>query len=359
MIISGACATGGSAHVLAIEINADRNKVDATFTVPSDYVTNQQVMVQLWSLTSFNNDTNTAACGSPIASAYVIITPALFLTKGKVDPRQMIDPFVPAKIDENVSVVGFGFTPHISVGDVNDFDDKNITLQFRDPDGTKDLNNLMDVNAIDLNILNALDVNITDDNVLTTVGVKIAKSAQSGGAKIWADLNGQFDVNIPVPYTTYMPFTPGVLPDTNITATDPIAGAVHAKIIVTPGISMGTDENVTVLICDGNRSCWSGEGDVNEFRYPIETAMKNNYIDNMNAVKGFMVEMCDGSCAAGNPVLVRIAFNTDMNMAMGPRRNYDNNMDASAPGKAKIDTDEMPEFNIDAVSYTHLTLPTN
>lgn len=341
----------------------DLNMFDVNFKVPSTVPKGIIVEVQLWDINTGppvgNPAISQANCRSGTAAhkGSLIITPAIFTST------------MLGQVDQNVTVLGFGFKRSM---------DQNVVIQFRDSNGSNtDLNisdvNYRDVNAIlgsnpmlgvpgDLNFWFWKKTAVNDDNVSTDLNRPIFDQSNPDGNyegwHIYVDANGEFDVNIRVPATFTMPSAPGTMPDTNIVARDyrsptTFNGDANRTFIIMPGITLQTDLNITVRVCDGNRTCTQSQsGDYNTFVYSIDYAMQNNLISNTSAVKGIIVRMCDGTCGANTPLIMQAVMLNDLNLSKAPSRNYSGNMNADQGGgnrkSAGIDTTQMPEFKIDA-----------
>lgn len=342
---SGACENAGDVNVFVLSrAHQDNNTFDITVTVPSSGTINRmvgkEVSLEVWRLLD-TTDSNTATCSAsaPDANALFIIGPAIILRP--LANNAQAAPGI-GSIDSNMTVLGFGFDP-----------DLNITLKFADANGTY----TNDLNIQDVNHQNSSysDANTIIDFVFSRLTPQTANNANAlstyDGNCVNPDGNGSFDVNImlpPIPATS-MP-GPGGTPDNNINASNGIQDA-NASVVITPSLTI-TDENVTVGICntDGTYTTVYKAADCSGgtfSRVSVDTAMQNNMITNMGSVKGFRVEMCSGGCSSGGAPFVRIEFNSDMNLSIGPQRNYSNNMN-TANGKAKIDSAAMPEFAMDA-----------
>ncbi|MFA4855683.1 MAG: hypothetical protein WC634_03800 [archaeon] len=351
---TGPCASGGDYNVIILDARSDLNTFDVTVRMPTTgtitTLKGKEVQVELWKIVA--TGATTVQCLAKVADANFIIGPAILIR-----PIAGVQPGSPGigGIDQNITILGYGFAP-----------DANVMIRYRDANGVR----TKDLNVWDMNYANNpykfvnpktgtydADVNVADKiwSGATIVGKGSPTNPGSQLAlAIQPDRNGYFDVNVaipPVPSTSLA--GPGGAPDNNFSAYNNVGDDANAMVVITPGITMGTDENVTVGICSisgtsSNRTdanCTASGGTFS--RVSVETAMRNNWITNMQAVKGFQVQMCDGSCASGAQLLVQVAFNSDMNMSKGPQRNYDRDMTA-ARGKASMDTDQMPEFAMDA-----------
>ncbi len=345
----GPCNGAGDVNVIILHdgrVN-DVNTFNVTVTVPSTGTINnlvgKEVLVELWGLTN-TPGTTVATCIAKAADANFIVGPAIIL-------RPVPEEGAPGvgSIDTNMTILGYGFS-------------RDTNVSFR----------LSDTNRTSTGDLNICDVNETNPyHGFITTSPRIADSVYSNGDTVTrtakgpapytggyvvTDTNGDFDVNIMIPPVSSNSMAgPAGAPDNNINARNNIALDANAWIVITPSITMGAgDENVTVGVCtyrgltlnDSDANCSAVGGTFQ--RVTVEKAMRSNWILNMERVEAFQVQMCDRPCStAGAATLVLIAFNSDMNMSRGPQRNYGRDMNAQA-GRAKIDTDQMPEFAMDA-----------
>ncbi len=180
---------------------------------------------------------------------------------------------------------------------------------------------------------NKVQLSAPDANLLgvTTAGgtftQSIIKYRETGTAANDIAAARYFDVNIVMPNGAPRGRT-GILVDANGTTTghtNVMANGADANIHIIPTMIVppaGLDVNVTI----------------NDVNYYIWTAIQQNLISDLNAVSNMYISQ-EG--------LMLIQFNNAINVAMGPSRDFDGNIDAGA-GKAEIDTEEMPEFAIDA-----------
>ncbi|MFH1752417.1 MAG: hypothetical protein ABH821_05780 [archaeon] len=270
-----------------IDINSGK-MFDVNFVIPTDYNhIGKQITIMVTTLS-----------GQPVGTTSIVAAPALIIT-----PQF-------SGQDKNVSIRGYGFRQ-----------DENVSFKLADVNGN--VNTWTDVNRLfDLNTGGA-DVHVWNSNNADT-------NAADGFKLTLEDLNGIFDVNGMVPRLSM--FAMGNM-DVNIMATGTTTGQVHAQLMAFPQFTMPSDMNVTVSICesDVNDTCWN-----NGTRYPIEEAMQKRLIANTERVKGMVVEI-------GDPIQVRVRFDSDMNLAKGPKRDYSSDMN-NAEGKVGIDSQDMPEF---------------
>jgi len=381
-ISQGPCLSmyhGGAINFIDMDIinfssastTVDAGYFDVNVVIPADAnhadMNGKAGVLELWRLSPGDHSgaIGQYACTSMDANALFIIGPAIIVTLLGA-PIEM--PAV-APIDGNVTVFGYGFPL-----------DANIVLKFADANGSYVDVNMLDVNSSaatnpygdgpanertwDQNgIANMMtygrqtynDLRDTNNLPKGTIQYTIlgAGSVSSMLGRLLApDANGEFDVNVLIPYTISLAGPGGVIPDNNIFAD--INGAFsitkysdankisQAKVIVTPGFRMSSDENVTVLVCtdlSGKYNC--GPGDVNAStaqRVSIEEAMMSGWIRDQGNVKAIWVYLKDAN--------VLVKMNSDVNISRGPRRDYSSNM-VGANGKAKIDSEAMPEFGTD------------
>jgi len=348
----GTPCAGTDANIIVLRKNfADLNTFNVRVKIPTTgaitALKGKEVRIELWSVDVSTATGNIAACVAKVADANFIIGPAILLrplAAGSGSPGI-------GGVDTNLTILGYGWAP-----------DQNVMIRYADANGitTADLN-VTDVNygmrAGNPYAQGNADRNVLGDKVFTNIADGIAASGRVydySGVKVLPDRNGNFDVNVRIPPVASTSLAgPGGAPDNNIIASNNVDQNASASIVITPGITMDTDQNVTVGICayltltqnDTDANCSAVGGAFS--RVSVETAMKNNYLQNMQRVKSFQVQMCDGVCSSGAAVLVQIDFNSDMNMSKGPQRNYSRDMNA-ARGKASMDTDQMPEFAMDA-----------
>ncbi len=362
MTLSGAgpCARGGDYNVITFK-PGDMNTFNVTVTVPTttnncstcsdmNHLVGKEVAVEVWPLTVAG--VRTGVCGSTYdANAPFIIGPAIIVKTPNINQ-------LTAKVDQNITVMGFGFYR----GDFNVVD-KNVTISFVDANNAVGAaGSILNAHTRtvwgknDLNILNIAHgavkqyhkagVGDTNDAVRSLAGVvfrtdingAVGWSEDWNGITVYPDTNGEFDVNITVPYLT--PSTIGSSDLNTLRATTTLLGDINtATFVITPNITMpaASDMNVTVTI-----------GGVH---HQISDAMSQNLISNMQAVSGFIVRMGKIVGLSGTIELraVTVRMNSDINMAKGPQRNYnDMNTAPVGGGRAEIDTTSMPEFAIDA-----------
>jgi hypothetical protein len=362
-IVGGGCISNFHSTVSQLDMNiirfirSDANTFEVKITVPVD--ANHQDMngkagvLELWRL-SFVAEQGAGAirsytCTNVDANVRFVIGPAI-----------VISPEFGA-VDGNVTVFGYGFPT-----------DANVRLKFKDANGAITDMNFLDVNAIGYNLYaegynKEMDWNqqkYVDGNANTVMRIIPDGGTQWNlnpqvttpfyGYMLRPDANGQFDVNFKVPFTISLA-GPNGIPDNNIRV-DINSGLspqyvkdmnATAKIIVTPGFTMSVDENVTIGICQdangGYNTCKAAGTGQTFQRVPVDQAMRGGMIRNQGQVSGLQVQL---KTSNGTVLIAQIKMNSDMNMATGPRRDYDNGMDGSS-GRAKIDSDTMPEFGTD------------
>ncbi|MDO8647554.1 MAG: hypothetical protein Q7R70_04005 [Candidatus Diapherotrites archaeon] len=258
-------------------------------------------------------------------------------------------------LDKNFHVRGYGF-----------YKDQNIALRI----GSLDLNLIIDGNGT---VYSGYGNQATPTAALSRDGnrVRIDRLTDINAGAIGRGIGNiatgidsnrfiyMFDVNVVVP-TTLTPFSNPYLLYARVTdVNNRIRSDVDdinvnlfggtTSFYAMPSQTLAADMNVTVLICDGNHSCYRKEaGDVNAFRYPIDVVMKNNKVQQseIQAMKGMVVEFLND---AKTTALARIAMNTDVNLMKTPQANYNNNMTRNqSKNLFGIDSAQMPEFSIDA-----------
>ncbi|MFH1256712.1 MAG: hypothetical protein V1494_05485 [Candidatus Diapherotrites archaeon] len=354
----------GAGEVLDGVLGADGNYIqpgtggifDVNVLIPANYAyKGQQISIGVWTV-------STAAAHPKQVTGFVadvnfILGPYLALNK------------IANSVDQNITIIGFGFTP-----------DSNVILRYQDLNGAiHDMNTIIDVNygpnkgaAGQLSGSNITINHSFGDKVFRRgadwawqEGKTDMNGTPSNGFLITTDANGNFDVNAKMPWTVSMAGPPGSTGPMNYIDANALAAynatgdtnSAYAMVAVMPSITMG-DENVTVLICDrdtNSHSCFSHESSTTKHRLSMQDAMMNNYIGDTGHVRGFMVEIPK---ADGN-VAVRVEFNSDMNAARGPTRDYGSNMDAG-PGKANINSSAMPEFAMDAnITFFNIKVPSS
>ncbi len=302
------CSPGLDLNI--VKPSADNNFIDIHTRIQMDLpdanlFRGREVVVELWKVV--NAGDGTWLCIEKDANVSFIITPAIIL-QASANP-----------LDQNVTVMGYGFT------------DTNLFITYHDVNGE-----IVDLNIVDVNYFNNPHNDGNTHDIVYSGLAPVDEASTAPGSHVQVDGNGNFDVNIVMPYTATLPHASG-LPDHNITVAAVNQGDVNVSVIPMPGLTIATDINVTVMICNQPTAttCYSGGT-----RKSITEAMRSNDINNLESVKGIIVQM-------GAPLYVKIELNSDLNMAKGPLRNYTTNTDKDS-GRLKIDTIAMPEFAVDA-----------
>ncbi|MDD5148271.1 MAG: hypothetical protein PHH08_02295, partial [Candidatus ainarchaeum sp.] len=361
-IIGGGCLSNLHQAADQLDMNiirfvrSDANTFEVKITVPVD--ANHQDMngkagaIELWRLETGTEVGAQAYNGGIEVIRQYVCTSIDANVSFIVGPAIVISPEF-GEIDGNVTVFGYGFPI-----------DANVRLKFKDINGAiKDMN-FLDVNAASYNPYSQANANegdwnqqrwlVGDTNMFKKGNASWLTGALSPfqGYVIRPDANGEFDVNIQVPFTLALA-GPGGVPDNNIMVDINSARTPQyvkdlnatATIIITPGFTMSEDENVTIGICrdsnGGYNTCKAASSSQTFQRVSIEDAMRSGMIRNQGQVSGFQVQL-----KSGGIMVAQLKMNSDMNMAMGPRRDYSQDMTASS-GRAKIDSDTMPEFGTD------------
>jgi len=361
--LTGTCTGGATRDVNAIIFtkHADLNTFNVTVTVPSsgadiNYLVGKEVAVELWPIVDSNyNPTepwkSTATCGAEAdANSMFIIGPAIIIRTPNANS-------LTAAIDQNITIMGFGFAPWIG-------QDNNVRISFYDYNGSNRVGTRIDAHTTnnDVNLFDSAHsyslkyhqggVGDSNDSVWSQTGDH-NWTLDWNGYTVFPDANGEFDVNVTVPYlttntigvsdlNTLRAYSSAKEPATGVTI-----GDVNASLIITPKITVPGDMNATITI--------SGH------YYSISDAMSRNLISNMQAVSGFIVRMgkiTDNNTSSMELREVMIWFR-DFNMAKGPVRDYtDINSGKVGNGRAEINTTTMPEFAVDAnVFFYNVKVP--
>ncbi len=158
-------------------------------------------------------------------------------------------------------------------------------------------------------------------------------------------LTGGFDVNITIPSTASLGGAAGDRLDANGTSSGDVntfLNGADSNIHVFPSVTMTeADQNVVVGVTAAGQTTSGASATCSTasiVKYiTIPQAMRDGNISDMNSVCNFVIRMTDAN----------IAMNSGINMGMGPSRDFDSNMSGRS-GQAGMDTDNMPEFKIDA-----------
>jgi len=356
MNLSGSGPCNGAGDVNVIVLNKDLNTFNLQVQIPTtatdpriDAFVGREVTVELWRLESTGASDlgfGTATCTAVDANSEFIIGPAIIVkTPNDNSKISRANNKRIAKEDQNITVIGFGFaTSGIGI-------DNNVTISFVDANGTR-MDAASKVND-DLNIYNATHLGVrqyhrntvgdTNDRLKSMVdAVNVYGWTVDGNAiTVYPDANGEFDININVPYVSAG--TIGRADLNTLRATSATNGDVNAyNFVIMPNITTPGDVNVTVTI--------SG------VPYAINTAIVRNLITNIEAVSdvivkaGSLLGSVDSDYEGIREIMVK--YNDDLNFARGPTRNYGTDMNGQN-GLINISTTNMPEFSADANIYMY------
>jgi len=353
---SGPCNGAGDVNILVLDKEvSDLNTFDITVTIPTtgDITTlvGKEVSVELWAVQ--NTAVNTGTCLRMDGNAPFIVGPAIIVRTPNISNNV-------AKVNQSIAVMGFGFAPTTPTAI-----DKNVTIWFQDANGTgiTTTTRLGDLNIIDTNhgaIKKYHKGNVGDANDAAQMGwdttpVIWSSITDTNGTTVHPDTNGEFDINITVPFVSAGSIG---LADLNILRVTSVTdGDINAiNLAIAPNLTVPSDLNITITI-GGNY-------------YTIEEAITQNAVSNWAAVPNVIMRM--GGYVDINAVdivdhkyEIVVKFNSDMNFMTGPKRDYaDMNSSAQGAGRVEINTTKIAELNMDAnvfmynVKVPSLAMPT-
>jgi len=313
----GPCAQAGDVNILVMNrLQSDTNTFNIKLTVPTasensviDHMVGREVTVEMWEIGTDNECVDTEAA----ASARFVIGPAIIV-------RTPNESNLVAVADQNITVMGFGFTPSIDA-------DKNVTVGFWDANGTM----LQAGVNVDLNIYDSAHKQVawyhaaTDDvdtnDAVMDVETFINRDNMTSdwnGIAVFPDANGEFDINITIP-----PMSSGVVgrADLNtLRARADAEGDVNAYgFVIGPNLTMAEDINATVTIAGRH--------------YDLNVAIKDRKITDLENVgatndQNFTIRLGRTVNVSEGDQLREavIRFNSDINLANAAVRNYTTDM---------------------------------
>ncbi len=336
---TGPCAVAMDVNIVVFNRKlSDTNTFNITVRIPTtaqkgqiDHLVGRPVTVEMWQIDSSNQCRSEAE-----ATARFVIGPAIIVRT----PNESSDV---AMVDQNITVMGFGFTPSSAM-------DENVTISFWDANGTQ-LNAALrpgDLNIFDTSHGYRGLYHKAEDDIDTNGAVMSIKGATGAddvltwdwnGITVHPDSNGEFDVNITVP-----PMSGSVIGRTDLNtlrASSSKEGDVNAfGFVIIPKITTAIDVNATVTI-DGHP-------------YDLNTALTSRVFTDLERVgptndQTFTIRLGNvENMAAGEQIReVVIKFNSDVNLAKAAIRDYAADMNALM-GRVRINTSTLTEFNIDA-----------
>lgn len=350
---SGPCANAIDVNVLALPRTrggvalVDFN-FNITVTIPStgsaiNHLVGKEISVELWPLIDqdASGTITTASCGEAAdANARFVIGPAIIVTTPNATN-------LVGKIDQNINIIGLGFTPgFLGTGAQNVFfPDSNVSISIRDANSSVlssptngDLNmRLVNHGRLAMYHWSTLDAD-TNCAVRSWGGMPVANDLNAwtwdgNGVWVFPDANGEFDVNIRLPYLSNQAGS-SIGRDLNIIRAISTAGqdANAIGFIVAPKITEPEDINATITV-SGNT-------------YSITDAFMKRLVTNLQSVSDFIVRLGGLVDGMGNRQIV-VKFNNDVNFTKTPIANYGTDMNGR-PGYVSIDSTSLPEFAIDA-----------
>ncbi len=333
----GPCASAGDVNVLSFiaGVGNDLNTFNVSVTVPStgqiNHLVGHEVMVEIWPL--INNGNNASKCGAAkVADGNFIIGPAILVYTPNTSN-------IVAAIDQNITIFGFGFASG------RDNSDNNVQISIYDANGERlssaflkyqnDMNfsksyafggksvpllGVFHRASTDLDT-NSMVIDAADVNVL---------AGDWNGIKIWADENGEFDVNLTIPYVSNSAGSTIGRSDLNtLRAYSSVNKDVNAVFVIAPKITTApVDMNVTVTISNNT--------------YDLNTAMFSRLFTDFNAVSNLIVRMGTAIDDIGTRE-IEVKFNTGVNLKETPVADYSTDMNGRS-GYVSINSTNLPEF---------------
>ncbi len=353
---NGPCAITRDVNILAWNPENDLNVFNVSVTIPSsgniDRMVGHEVMVEIWPLIKTAGKARESTCGTTkVADGNFIVGPAILAYTP--NPSNEV-----ALIDQNITIFGFGFTPSV----VNR--DNNVQISIYDANSTR-LSSAILKYQNDLNITKAyafegtsvpllgvfhrLSTDLDTNGLVVTSADFNNLSGDWNGIKIWADANGEFDVNLTIPYVSATAGSTIGRNDLNtLRAYSALDGDVNAIFVIAPKLSLASDMNAVVTI-DG-------------IIYDLNTAILNRTISNIQEVANLIIKM--GTIINGDSATrqISVAFDGDANFGINPILNMATDMNGRSGyvdiDLSKISNDAMgADINMYDVNIGSATIP--
>ncbi len=344
---TGPCANAGDVNVIVFDPRSDLNIFNVTVTLPSTgkikHLIGKAVMIEIWPLVG--SSTRASTCGATkVADGNFIIGPAIIAYTPNASNEVGI-------IDQDITIFGFGFTPSPSTGM-----DNNVEIFIYDANGIGmyDVNYPGDMNiskayaSASVSLLGIFHRLRTDlDTNATVLDLNSAGPGVAGWENLWPmgtmdwngitvypDANGEFDVNLNIPYVSATGGSTIGRNDLNtLRAHSTADGDVNAVFIIAPKLSLAGDMNAVVTI----------GGTV----YDLNTAILNRTISNIQAVSNLIIKMGTLINGDGATRQINVAFNADTNFGINSILNMGTDFNGRS-GYVDIDTNKIANGGIDA-----------
>lgn len=359
----GTPCAGQDANVLSFDAGRDINIFNVTVTVPSsgeiDRMVGHEVMVEIWPLVKTAGTARESTCGATkVADGNFIVGPAILV----YTPNTSNDV---AAIDQNITIFGFGFTPSSAL-------DNNVQISIYDANAER-LSSAFLKYQNDMNITKAYaseSVSLlgmfhrvhgdldTNGQVMSSEDAGVwGASGDWNGIKIYPDANGEFDVNLTIPYISNTAGSTIGRTDLNtLRASSAHDGNVNAfGFVIAPKVTL-TGSDVNAIVTVGGSP------------YDLNTAIFSNLITNLQSVANFVVKLGSAVDGVGN-LDVKVSSIGDFNLGKTSVADYTSNMDGKS-GYVRINSANLPEFadtetdfnitmyNVESASTVSDVLPT-